>query len=87
MAYCSLYFVFALIKNSFTIEIEKSLNLPCIKLKVTIISVKCGFHVTPHEAPGNTKGKCYETFHTLKLSLDPLNLLKNTNRTDLKIYK
>lgn len=70
------------------IEIEKPLNLPCIKSNATIISVKCGLHVIPHEALGNTKeGKCYETFHTFKLSLGWLNLLKNVNRSDYKISK
>ena len=71
------------------IEIEKFLNLPCIKSNVTIISVEHGFQVSTHAAPGNTKErKCYKTFHSFKLSsLGLLNLVKNVHRSDFKTSK
>ena len=43
----------------------------------------------PHAASGNAEGEnCYETSHTLKLSLGPLNLVKKSiNRSDINISK
>ena len=52
----SFYLGFALIVNLekiFTIEIEISLDLPCIKSNKTIVSLERGFHLSPHVASGN----------------------------------
>ena len=58
------------------------------QLNVTIISIKSGFHLSPHTASKNTKEEnCYETFHTFKISLGPLNIVKSVNKSDFKISK
>ena len=73
------------------IETEKTFRLPCIKSNETTISLKGGFHSSLYVASGNTKEeKCYETFHTLTtftLSLGPLNIVINVNRSDFNIFK
>ena len=43
-AFVSFYLVMFLFGNFLTIEIETSTRLPCIKLNVTIISLKLGFN-------------------------------------------
>lgn len=48
-----------------------------------VISLKRGFHVSPYVAARSTEEeKCYETLHTFKFSLAPLNLVKHVSRSD-----
>ena len=71
------------------IKIEKILKtLPFIKSNETIISPKRSFHLSLYVALVNAdEKKCYETFHTFKLSLGSLNLVMNVNRSDFNIFK
>ena len=53
-----------------------------------IISRKHSFYLSLRAATRNSEEKkCYETFHTVKLSLGALHLVKNVNRSDLIISK
>lgn len=45
-----IYYFFKLVKF-FTIEIEKSIKLPNIKLNFTVVSLKNCFYLNPHAAP------------------------------------
>lgn len=46
------------------------------------IPLKCGFHLNPSVAPGNTEvDKCYETLYTSEPTVILMNLVKNVNRS------
>ena len=53
---------------------------------VTIISLKHGFHLSPH-AECSKKKSVNVTLHTSKLSLGPMKLSKDINKSGLKIFK
>ena len=53
----------------FTIEIEKFVRLPCIKLNAATISIKSGFHLRlPVASRMAEEEKGYKMFHTYKLN-------------------
>ena len=67
---------------------RKNPRLPCIDLNVAIIWFKGVFRLRPYAVLENTEEqKRQKMFHTFKLSLARLNLVKNANRSDFKISK